>query len=251
MPAVHLVALCHGLWGEPEHTAYLARSLAKRWGGTLSPASAVPESTSASASGSATPLDNASGISTPPDVSNGYGTQDAGNGEGKPSLVVLNTASNRWLNTYDGIDWCAERVVREVSYVFWTMRGSLHVLASIRGTSQGLGIADRQVVVDAFRDEQRYEGYFVLDRRTASFRRLDNPNTDSSAFRIDPRRSPPSARSRKRNSDALQHRRILSWRLNRAIRHRTLTFSRFLRWLSGSCPRSRCGPNRHGETETC
>lgn len=39
-----------------------------------------------------------------------------GETEGKARLVVLNTSSNSNVNTLDGIDWCGERVVAEVSW---------------------------------------------------------------------------------------------------------------------------------------
>ena len=75
---IHLVVIHHGLWGAPEHTAYLATTLAEYHNGVLSP--------------------NTSKHIDPP-----------------PTFVVLNSTTNRDDHTYDGIDWCAERLVKEVS----------------------------------------------------------------------------------------------------------------------------------------
>lgn len=103
---VHLVVCCHGLWGEPVHLSYLTKSLIKRWGGELSPRSALETEAPTKSDGLAndkTSTKSAAAAAAP---------------KSTPShshqLVVLNTASNSGVQTYDGIDWCAERVVAEI-----------------------------------------------------------------------------------------------------------------------------------------
>lgn len=107
---------CHGLWGEPAHLSYIAKTLVGRWGGELSPRSAdstegVGEARKSSVSSREAPGDQ-------PADANGISNGDATGGRasaGSPALVVLNTASNSGIHTYDGIDWCAERVTVEIS----------------------------------------------------------------------------------------------------------------------------------------
>lgn len=100
---VHLVVCCHGLWGEPVHLSYLADTLAKRWNGEVSPRSATE-----TGKGKA---DNKTSSS----VNDQTRASSIEESESEaPSIVVLNTASNSGLQTYDGIDWCAERVIAEI-----------------------------------------------------------------------------------------------------------------------------------------
>lgn len=69
--AVHLAVVCHGLWGEKKHVAYICKSAAAR----------QPEPSSSSP-----PLKH----------------------------VVLAASLNEGTLTYDGIDLCGERVVKEI-----------------------------------------------------------------------------------------------------------------------------------------
>ena len=97
MPAstVHLVVIHHGLWGSPANTEYLSTTLAKFHGGTISPSCTLtpPESTATIAVHA----------STHPNAS-----------RTDVRLVVLNTHINSGDHTYDGIDWCGERLVKDV-----------------------------------------------------------------------------------------------------------------------------------------
>lgn len=135
--AVHLVVICHGLWGEPQHTRFLARTLANRWNGSLSPQSAVDQQESESHHNDDRKKKSNSKKSAKEekakarafkkeeelleaqhvDLSLNHDEDSKGNGNGNAAvrLVVLNTSSNSSVNTYDGIDWCGERLVKEVS----------------------------------------------------------------------------------------------------------------------------------------
>ncbi|KDN44875.1 DUF676-domain-containing protein [Tilletiaria anomala UBC 951] len=130
---VHLTVFVHGLWGDPQHVSLLARSLAKAHSCVLSPA--------LDASGSY-PLDPSASSSTVEESMRKKASsknekteaqqkaqrekeeaqvqkaldevEDIDAPEPGWKLVLLNTVSNRWVNTYDGIDLCAERVIREI-----------------------------------------------------------------------------------------------------------------------------------------
>ncbi|CAO1617531.1 unnamed protein product [Sympodiomycopsis kandeliae] len=107
--SVHLVVCCHGLWGEPVHLSYVAKTLAKRWDGEISPRSATEtDKDKRDKKGS----DSVQGQAKAPNGS-GPGLNSNPTPHGT-SIVVLNTASNAGLQTYDGIDWCAERVIAEI-----------------------------------------------------------------------------------------------------------------------------------------
>lgn len=134
MTSVHLTVIAHGLWGSPNNTAFLARSLAQAQNGSLSPAAAKGTSPSAS-DDTETMVDDLAGapaasglkddgkkskksekkrrkeaeakrreeeqvkalleeMPTAPAKSNAAGCK----------LVVLNTKSNTETFTYDGID---------------------------------------------------------------------------------------------------------------------------------------------------
>lgn len=92
--SVHLVVIHHGLWGSPANTEYLATTLAKYHGGLISPHCTL------------TPPECASTISalasTHPNSTNHI------------RMVVLNSEVNSGDHTYDGIDWCAERLIKDV-----------------------------------------------------------------------------------------------------------------------------------------
>lgn len=100
MPAsnVHLVVIHHGLWGSPSNTAYLTTTLARSHGGTISPTSPLA---------SYTPPESASTIAVHAETHPNAKRSDV-------RLVVLNSGVNEGDRTYDGVDWCGERLVREV-----------------------------------------------------------------------------------------------------------------------------------------
>lgn len=101
---VHLVVAVHGLWGGPDNLDFLCDTLATVHGGVRSPAppsAPSPSKDTASAASPPAPSTPRRVSSASPDTSRA------------PLMVVLNSSVNRWVNTYDGIDWCAERVIRE------------------------------------------------------------------------------------------------------------------------------------------
>ncbi|TKY84528.1 hypothetical protein EX895_006430 [Sporisorium graminicola] len=97
MPAstVHLVIIHHGLWGTPANTEYLTTTLAKHHGGTVSPACTL------------TPPESASTIAVHAETHPNAAREDV-------RMVVLNSEVNSGDHTYDGIDWCGERLVKDV-----------------------------------------------------------------------------------------------------------------------------------------
>ncbi|PWN48741.1 DUF676-domain-containing protein [Violaceomyces palustris] len=126
---VHLVVICHGLWGAPEHTSYLATTLAKQHKGSVSPSSvlAPPES---------------------PATVNVHSDPGLSEHDTIPRLVVLNSNANRDDHTYDGIDWCGERIVKEIYQEVARIEkeeGSLVSRFSIIGYSLG-GLIARYVI---------------------------------------------------------------------------------------------------------
>lgn len=102
---VHLVVAVHGLWGDPDNLDFVCNTLIQEHNGLRAPA---PDSAPSPASDLGTPGPTsrssraAAAAAPPPDPT------------AQPRLVVLNSTVNRWVNTYDGIDWCAERVIREI-----------------------------------------------------------------------------------------------------------------------------------------
>ncbi|SNX85940.1 uncharacterized protein MEPE_04649 [Melanopsichium pennsylvanicum] len=99
MPAlkVHLVVIHHGLWGTPQNTSFLTSTLAKYHGGTISPASAS----------TLVPPESLDTIAT-------HADSHPNSKRGDIRLVVLNSGVNAGDFTYDGIDWCGERLVTDV-----------------------------------------------------------------------------------------------------------------------------------------
>ncbi|KAJ9479946.1 Lipid droplet phospholipase 1 [Pseudozyma hubeiensis] len=92
---VHLVVIHHGLWGSPSNTSFLATTLAKFHGGLVSPSSPL------------TPPESASTISAlASDHPNATRTDIR--------MVVLNSEVNSGDHTYDGVDWCGERLVKDI-----------------------------------------------------------------------------------------------------------------------------------------
>ncbi len=91
---VHLVVVHHGLWGSPENTAYLCTTLARFHGGVATPSSKL------------TPPESEATLSAHADTHANAGADTR--------LVVHNSSVNAADHTYDGIDWCAERLVAEV-----------------------------------------------------------------------------------------------------------------------------------------
>lgn len=110
---VHLVVCCHGLWGEPAHLNYVAKSLIKRWGGELSPRSASQTADGGGGGGGGAVGSSSSSTKTSSKSQKGATPNAYASSDGA-EVVVLNTASNSGIHTYDGIDWCAERVVVEI-----------------------------------------------------------------------------------------------------------------------------------------
>ncbi|SCV68157.1 BQ2448_278 [Microbotryum intermedium] len=92
MYTAHLLVVCHGLWGQTSHVAYICRSALEH---VKAPASAVGSTSTRSSSKSSA-------------------STSSGNQPENVKLVVLPAKLNEWTNTYDGIDICAERVVREI-----------------------------------------------------------------------------------------------------------------------------------------
>lgn len=97
MPAstVHLVVIHHGLWGTPANTEYLTTTLAKYHGGTISPSTKL------------TPPESASTIAVHAETHPNAKRHDV-------RMVVLNSEVNAGDHTYDGVDWCGERLVKDV-----------------------------------------------------------------------------------------------------------------------------------------
>ncbi|KAK0557465.1 hypothetical protein OC846_000453 [Tilletia horrida] len=155
---VHLVVLCHGLWGSSSNLRYLCRSLIKNHPGSyLAPKSDA--STHVLTDKEAERIKKAEAkrkkleakgqklsdeftweeeLLKPTDLTNGQ----------KPEiqLVLLNTRSNEE-RTYDGIDWSAERVRLEIDAEVTRLRANhCHVrMFSIIGYSLG-GLVSRYVV---------------------------------------------------------------------------------------------------------
>lgn len=125
---MHLAVAVHGLWGDPENLDYLCDTLAQEHGGLLAP-EPEPARTQPPAAGTASTATPTPGSPIlPPDPRK------------KPLLVVLNSRVNRWVNTYDGVDWCAERVLREIREEI----GRIHSWATTDVPASRAGGADRE-----------------------------------------------------------------------------------------------------------
>ena len=121
---VHLVVLCHGLWGEPKHLHTLATllcrsygeraSISKGTGGKRSKQQVGPgdEGSSSSSADSSESIDALEEARLEAYIA-GFIPESRGK-QGDMDVVILNSMSNSGSKTYDGIDWIAERAVREV-----------------------------------------------------------------------------------------------------------------------------------------
>lgn len=140
---VHLVVCCHGLWGDPSHLSYLVKSLARKWDGEISPRSA-DETLDEGKKGEAGGADDAT--PTPAAKGTANGQSNGTRSSSQPQVVILNTASNGWVKTYDGIDWCSERVVQEIEQEMRRLEssGRTVVAFSLLGYSLG-GLVARYV----------------------------------------------------------------------------------------------------------
>ncbi|SCZ89901.1 BZ3500_MvSof-1268-A1-R1_Chr1-3g01649 [Microbotryum saponariae] len=92
MYTAHLLVVCHGLWGQTSHIAYICRS----------------------ASEHVKALESAVGSTSARSSSKSFESTSSTQQSDEVKLVVLPAKLNEWTNTYDGIDICAERVVREI-----------------------------------------------------------------------------------------------------------------------------------------
>lgn len=92
---VHLVVIQHGLWGSSENLSYLTTTLAKYHGGLVTSSSKL------------TPPESASTISVHAESHPNAKRDDI-------RMAVLNSEVNGGDRTYDGVDWCGERLVKEV-----------------------------------------------------------------------------------------------------------------------------------------
>lgn len=100
---MHLAVAVHGLWGDPENLDFVCNTLIQEHDGLRAPTPDPSSSPTLDSEQSApTTKDPIAVAPVPPDPT------------AQPQLVVLNSTVNRWVNTYDGIDWCAERVIREI-----------------------------------------------------------------------------------------------------------------------------------------
>lgn len=170
---IHLVVLCHGLWGEPKHLHTLETLLERSFGGHATVVRAKSGSKRQSTSDRSRQDDG--GVETP-STSNGSDTTTHSAGtktkakaeEGNPkavftvlqdellrshasearqspqsdglmNVVILNTSSNRGGKTYDGVDWLAERVVREIKEQQASLTGQGKYIARFSMIGYSLG----------------------------------------------------------------------------------------------------------------
>ncbi len=139
---VHLVVFVHGLWGQAQHLAFVARSLAQAHGGLLlqeleSPKDADKKKKKVKSAKKQKKEaeqkkkeDDAMEELLSKMPKRAEGEEEEEGREHK--LVVLNTVSNAWVNTYDGVDLCAERVAREIKMAVKRIR-------SVKPASTGQG----------------------------------------------------------------------------------------------------------------
>lgn len=134
MTPVHLIVLCHGLWGEPKHLRTLETLLANSFGEqtTIVNATAKQEKTK-NRNESESSIDKnkkkskeqikkekaQKGEEELDKLHESLLSKHASkirdqNAEDHMNVVILNTSSNQGGKTYDGIDWLGERVVREI-----------------------------------------------------------------------------------------------------------------------------------------
>lgn len=132
---VHLIVLCHGLWGEPKHLRTLETLLANSFGEqtTIVDASRKRERV-AKETRTKSENDGKKKKKSKEEIkkekaqkeeeeldklhekllSKHASTVRDKNAKDHMEVVILNTSSNQGGKTYDGIDWLGERVVREI-----------------------------------------------------------------------------------------------------------------------------------------
>jgi hypothetical protein len=123
---VHLVVLCHGLWGEPKHLhtleTLLCRSLGSRASitkgtGGKSKKDQVGPNDVESMNGSNSTLTDSESEDASDKKLDGYLREYINQRKEEDQdmdVLILNSMSSAGPKTYDGIDWIAERVVREI-----------------------------------------------------------------------------------------------------------------------------------------
>ncbi|KAK4704506.1 hypothetical protein P7C70_g1702, partial [Phenoliferia sp. Uapishka_3] len=94
----HLLVICHGLWGTRAHVAYLGKSALEQ---CVCFSYLLLPSTSAEAP-------------TPPSATVHRSSSSDTFDDANVRLIVLPASQNEDTRTYDGIDYCAERVVTEI-----------------------------------------------------------------------------------------------------------------------------------------
>lgn len=127
MQPVHLVVLCHGLWGEPKHLLTLESALCLSFGprARVVGLGAKRSHQEASKNQKANSEDDAGQRNaTDSELSEPHISDNEKNlllpsiidrqHELDMDIIVLNTSSNAGTKTYDGIDWLGERVFREI-----------------------------------------------------------------------------------------------------------------------------------------
>ncbi|PWY98204.1 DUF676-domain-containing protein [Testicularia cyperi] len=92
---VHLVVVHHGLWGSPLNTSFFVATLARQHGATIAPSSKLQAPESA-------------------ETIKAHASDHPNASRKDIRMVVLNSSVNQDDHTYDGVDWCAERLVKEI-----------------------------------------------------------------------------------------------------------------------------------------
>lgn len=133
---IHLIVLCHGLWGEPKHLRTLETLLANSFGEQTEIVNATGKREKGKETAAATTRSTSTKTTKKSKeeikrekvqkeeeeldilhekLLSKYATivRDK-NAEDHMDVVILNTSSNQGGKTYDGIDWLGERVVREI-----------------------------------------------------------------------------------------------------------------------------------------
>ncbi|UZJ54868.1 hypothetical protein CBS101457_004188 [Exobasidium rhododendri] len=158
---IHLIVLCHGLWGEPKHLHTLATLLRRSFGSRASiskgtgghikkkqvgPGDVDSSSSASSSNDNSVDSDEAKEEAVLEKYIEEYVNERKGEEEGM-DVLILNSMSNKGTKTYDGIDWIAERVVREIKAEQDAMQKQSQYIArfSIIGYSLG-GLVARYVI---------------------------------------------------------------------------------------------------------
>jgi hypothetical protein len=123
---VHLIVLCHGLWGEPKHLHTLATllcrsfgtqaSISKGTGGQGKKQKAGPGDADSDTSSSDSSIGSSADSAEEAAFEEYIETYITSRNEDQVGMevIILNSMSNKGPKTYDGVDWIAERVVREI-----------------------------------------------------------------------------------------------------------------------------------------